>query len=66
MHIILAIDSFKGCLTSEEVEAIFAQALIAREQRSVHFPCPTEAKACSKPLSQPCTDKSFQPKYTTR
>lgn len=30
MHIILAIDSFKGCLTSEEVEAIFAQALIAR------------------------------------
>ena len=30
MHIILAIDSFKGCLTSEEVEAIFAQALTAR------------------------------------
>lgn len=30
MHIILAIDSFKGCLTSEEVEAIFAQSLTAR------------------------------------
>lgn len=30
MHIILAIDSFKGCLTSEEVEAIFAQALTTR------------------------------------
>lgn len=30
MHIILAIDSFKGCLTSKEVEAIFAQSLIAR------------------------------------
>ena len=25
MKIILAIDSFKGCLTSEEVETIFSQ-----------------------------------------
>ena len=30
MKIILAIDSFKGCLTSEEVETIFSQALSSR------------------------------------
>lgn len=30
MHILLALDSFKGCLTSEEVEAAFARALTAR------------------------------------
>lgn len=40
MHIILAIDSFKGCLTSEEVEAIFAQALTTRG-----------ATVCSLPMS---------------
>ena len=28
--ILLAIDSFKGCLSSEEVEAAFSQALTAR------------------------------------
>lgn len=30
MQILLAIDSFKGCLPSEEVEAAFSQALTAR------------------------------------
>ena len=30
MKIILAIDSFKGCLTSEEVETIFSQTLSSR------------------------------------
>ena len=30
MQILLAIDSFKGCLSSEEVEAAFSQALTAR------------------------------------
>ena len=30
MQIILAIDSFKGCLTSEEVEAVLAQVLTFR------------------------------------
>ena len=30
MRILLAIDSFKGCLSSEEVEAAFSQALSAR------------------------------------
>ncbi len=29
MQILLAIDSFKGCLSSEEVEAAFSQALTA-------------------------------------
>lgn len=38
MKIILAIDSFKGCLTSEEVEEAFADALAARGIESVSLP----------------------------
>lgn len=38
MKIILAIDSFKGCLTSEEVEAVFARALTRKGARVQALP----------------------------
>lgn len=38
MKILLAIDSFKGCLTSSEVEAIFAQALTEKGIEVSSFP----------------------------
>lgn len=66
MRILLAIDSFKGCLSSEEVEAAFSQAISARGQKSVPSPCPTEAKGCFRPLSPPSTGNFSKRKYTTR
>lgn len=38
MKIIIAIDSFKGCLTSEEVEDAFTQALTAQGAEVLSFP----------------------------
>jgi glycerate kinase len=61
--ILLAIDSFKGCLSSEEVEAAFSQALTAcgAEVRSLPM-----SDGGFQPLSPPSTDNFSKRKYTTR
>lgn len=64
--ILLAIDSFKGCLSSEEVEAAFSQALTARGAEVRSLPMSDGAKGCFRPLSLPSTDNFSKRKYMTR
>lgn len=49
MNIVLAIDSFKGCLTSEEVEDTLAPVLRATGARVHALPMSDGERGCSMP-----------------
>lgn len=66
MRILLAIDSFKGCLSSEEVEAAFSHALTVRGAEVRSLPMSDGGEGCFRPLSPPSTGNFSKRKYTTR